>query len=252
MSPDNNNRRRNIGTAAGLLAAGAVAGGVLAGTLSAGAASPSPTPSSNGAPSGPAGAPADGDHGRGGPRLALSGTVTGVNADGNGTTGTVSINTSSGTHTYTVNGNSDIDKNGESQLSKLAAGDKVTFSVSGTAIDILHAGNESLNAPAGHDGHRGGGGHGHGLPLSGTVTAVNPDSNGTTGSVTIKTPSGSKTYVVDNNSDVDKNGESKLSKLSVGDAVTFSLSGTTIDRLHAGDEAKDAPAPPTSVSSNNA
>jgi len=255
MSSDDNNRRRNLGTAAGFLAAGAVAGGVLAGTLTAGAASPTPSPSSTEAPSGTAGAPAQGGHGYGAPRLALSGTVTGVNADSNGTTGTVSINTSSGTKTYTVNSNSDIDKSGESQLSKLVAGDKVTFSVSGTAIDILRAGDEALNAPAGRGGRHGapGGGPGHGLPLSGTVTAVEPDGNGTTGSVTIKTPSGTKTYTVNSNSDVDKNGESQLSKLVVGDAVTFSVNGTTIDKLHAGDDAKDAPTgpPPAAPSSSS-
>ena len=236
MNLADNGRRRTVGTAIGFLAAGAVAGGVLAGTLSAGAASsPSSTAPSSGSPA----HPADGDHhGHRGGHLSLSGTVTGVNADTNGTTGRVTIDTSSGTKTYTVDSNSDIDKNGESQLSKLVSGDKVTFALTGTTIDILHAGNEALNQPAGgygpHDGR-------HGLDQSGTVTAVNPDSNGTTGTVTIKTPSGTKTYPVDGNSDVDKNGESQLSKLSAGDAVTFSLDGTTVDKLHAGDEAKNAP-----------
>ena len=239
MSPDKSNRRRTIGTAAGLLAVGAVAGGVLAGTLSAGAASPSPTPPTTEA--GPGGAPAHDGHrfGPGRPRLALSGTVVGVHADSNGTTGTVTITTTDGAKTYSVGSNSDIDKNGESQLSKLVTGDKVMFSVSGTTIDVLHAGDEALNAPRGR-----GDGPGHGLPQSGTVTAVNPESNGTTGSVTIKTPSGTTTYSVDGNSDVDKNGESQLSKLSVGDSVRFSLNGSTIDKLHAGDEVKDAPQPP--------
>jgi hypothetical protein len=69
--------------------------------------------------------------------------------------------------------------------------------------------------------------------------------------VTIKTATGTTTYTVNGNSDIDidKNGESQLSKLVAGDAVRFSLDGTTIDKLHAGDEAKDAPAP---SSTNNA
>ena len=57
--------------------------------------------------------------------------------------------------------------------------------------------------------------------------------------------------LVDGNSDVDKNGESQLSKLVVGDKVTFSLNGTTIDKLHAGDEAKNMPARPTPSSSSS-
>ncbi|HET6909041.1 MAG TPA: hypothetical protein VFH54_06865, partial [Mycobacteriales bacterium] len=52
----------------------------------------------------------------------------------------------------------------------------------------------------------GGPGHGFGLPLSGTVTAV--DAAGKT--VTIKTSSATTTYKVDAQSDIDKNGEATL------------------------------------------
>ena len=83
--------------------------------------------------------------------------------------------------------------------------------------------------------------HGGNLDQSGTVTAVG---NGT---VTIKTSSGTSTYKVDSTSDIDKNGEAQLNNLAAGDAVRFSVrSGTTtIDKLHAGDEAKDMPAAPS-------
>ena len=77
--------------------------------------------------------------------------------------------------------------------------------------------------------------------LSGTVTAVGP------ASVTIKTSTSSATYAVTSASDIDKNGEAQLSDLKAGDAVTFNVmpnSSTTIDKLHAGDEAKDRPAGP--------
>jgi len=80
---------------------------------------------------------------------------------------------------------------------------------------------------------------GFGLNLTGTVTAVG------TSTVTIKTSSGAiKTYTINASSDIDKNGEAQLSSLAVGDAVRYSVrTGTsTIDKLHAGDEAKDAPA----------
>jgi hypothetical protein len=91
--------------------------------------------------------------------------------------------------------------------------------------------------PAGEHGP--GRGHGHGLDLSGTVAAVGPSS------VTIKTSSATTTYAVSSSSDIDKNGESQLSKLVVGDAVMFSTttSGSTvsIDKLHAGDEALNRP-----------
>jgi competence protein ComGC len=62
--------------------------------------------------------------------------------------------------------------------------------------------------------------------------------------VTIKTSSGTTEYKVDSNSDIDKNGEAALKDLVVGDAVTFSVdstSTTTIDKLHAGNEALNKP-----------
>lgn len=73
---------------------------------------------------------------------------------------------------------------------------------------------------------------------AGTVTAVGSNS------VTIKGASGPKTYTVDADSDIDKNGDAKLSDLKAGDAVHFVVRpGTsTIAVLHAGDEAKDRPA----------
>jgi hypothetical protein len=83
--------------------------------------------------------------------------------------------------------------------------------------------------------------HGHdgGLGTSGTVTAVG------TSSVTIKTSSGTKTYKVSSSSDIDKNGEAKLSDLKAGDAVRFDTDtvngATVIDHLHAGSEALDRP-----------
>ena len=80
---------------------------------------------------------------------------------------------------------------------------------------------------------------GFGLNLTGTVTAVG------TSTVTIKTSSGAiKTYAINASSDIDKNGEAQLSSLAVGDTVRYLVrTGTsTIDKLHAGNEAKDAPA----------
>ena len=139
-------RRRWTGV--GLVAAGLVAGGVLAGTLGASAASgtssPTATYSAGSSSSSATDQDLGGDHGHGhGPDL--SGTVTAVG------TSSVTIKTSSGTTTYAVSGSSDIDKNGESQLSKLVVGDAVTFSTttSGTTvtIDKLHAGNEALDRP---------------------------------------------------------------------------------------------------------
>ena len=86
-------------------------------------------------------------------------------------------------------------------------------------------------------------GHGHGLDLSGTVTAVG------TGSVTIKTATATTEYAVSATSDIDKNGEATLSDLVVGDAVTFSTTTTTditttVDKLHAGNEALNKPSGP--------
>jgi hypothetical protein len=76
-------------------------------------------------------------------------------------------------------------------------------------------------------------------PLSaGTVTAVG------TKSVSIASAGSTETYAVDADSDIDKNGEAKLSDLKTGDAVHFAVRpGTsTLAVLHAGDEAKNRPA----------
>jgi hypothetical protein len=45
------------------------------------------------------------------------------------------------------------------------------------------------------------------------------------GSVTIKTATGTTEYAVPGDSDIDKNGEATLSDLAAGDAVTFSTTG---------------------------
>jgi len=217
------------GKKAGLVGAGLLAGGILAGTISATAAtSPTPAPSPSSSPSGSS--TGDG-HRAQGTRLALTGTVTGVGPS------TVTIKTSSATTTYTLTSDSDIDKNGEAKLSNLVVGDAVRFSTTttnGTTIDKLHAGDEAKNLPSGGMHGR----RGHGLALSGTVQGV------AASTVTIKTSSGTTTYSVTGSSDIDKNGEAKLSDLVVGDAVRFSTTttnGTTIDRLHAGDETKNRP-----------
>jgi hypothetical protein len=89
------------------------------------------------------------------------------------------------------------------------------------------------------------------LTNSGTVTAVGSNS------VTID----GKAYVVGSNSDIDKNGESSVSNLAVGDKVIFSTdtstSTPTIDKLHTGNESLNRPAgrpgdndSPTSSSNN--
>ncbi len=68
----------------------------------------------------------------------------------------VTIKTSSSTTEYAVTSDSDIDKNGEAQLSDLKVGDSVTFNtttVNGKAtIDKLHSGDETLNMPHGRHG----------------------------------------------------------------------------------------------------
>jgi len=135
-------RRRGLLMGAGLLGAGVVAGAIIGGTVLSGAAtSPSPTMPAAGAP-GSSAWPRDG-HGPG-RGLGLSGTVTAVGAS------SVTIKTSAGTKTYKVDSNSDIDKNGEAQLSSLKVGDAVRFSVtSANVIDKLHAGDEALNRPQG-------------------------------------------------------------------------------------------------------
>ncbi|MDQ1650488.1 MAG: hypothetical protein QOG60_2545 [Frankiaceae bacterium] len=90
---------------------------------------------------------------------------------------------------------------------------------------------------------------GHALQLSGTVTAVGSDT------VTITTsPGPSVVYKTDSASDIDKNGEAQLSSLVAGDAVRYSVKTgtTTIDKLHAGDEAKDFPSGSTAPSGSGA
>jgi hypothetical protein len=139
---------------AGYVLAGLVAGGVIAGAISAQAATPNPSPTTststatadphpgdNGADGVPEAQEQHGGHGGG---LSLSGTVTAVG------TNSVTIKTSAGTTTYSVTSSSDIDKNGEASLSKLAVGDAVTFGVDSTnakQIDKLHAGDEAKNMP---------------------------------------------------------------------------------------------------------
>jgi len=234
---------RLMATGLGLLGLGGIAGGIASTALSAGAAATStssaPAPSSTGSTSSgstssgsaSSGSGSSGSGSSAAPSpLNLSGTVTAVgSAD-------VTIQTSTGTTTYAVTSSSDIDKNGEATLSDLAVGDAVTFSTvttnGTTAIDKLHAGNAQLDIPKG-------GGPGGALSLSGTVTAVGSSD------VTIKTSTGTTTYAVTSSSDIDKNGESTLGDLAVGDTVTFSTvttNGTTaIDKLHAGNAQLDMP-----------
>jgi len=141
-----------------------------------------------------------------------------------------------------------------------AAGLLVTGAVAGAVLAVsFSAGASSPSAgtpgptsyaatgpgPAGYGfgDHRGPGRFGPGRfgPMeSGTVTAVRAKS------VTIKTTAGTKTYAVDAGSDIDKNGEAKLSDLKTGDAVQFAVRpGTsTIAVLHAGNEALNGPAGP--------
>jgi hypothetical protein len=142
--------RRRLAAGVGLLAAGAAAGAIVSTTLTAGAATP-PTGSSSA--SSQAGGPgvqendgipeAQEHHGQ---ALGQTGTVTAVGGD------TVTIKPSTGAPTtYKVGSASDIDKNGEAQLSNLVAGDAVRFSVrtDTTTIDKLHAGDEAKDHPAG-------------------------------------------------------------------------------------------------------
>jgi hypothetical protein len=129
----------------------------------------------------------------------------------------------------------------------------VSASAATTAATATSASSPSATASSAPGGRPGGamaGPPGHpgafGLGLTGTVTSVGASS------VTIKTSSGAiKTYTVNASSDIDKNGEARLSSLAVGDAVRYSLvSGTnTIDKLHAGSEAKDAPSRPAAPNS---
>ena len=147
-------KRRRLGAAAGLVSGGALVGAVLAASLSANAATPTtPSPGAttaapgvqekNGIPEGQE------HHGRGGHDLGLTGTVTAVGS------GSLTVQPSTGAAvTYQVDSGSDIDKNGEAQLSALVAGDAVRYSVrSGTTtIDKLHAGDETKNRPSGTPG----------------------------------------------------------------------------------------------------
>jgi hypothetical protein len=130
-------RRRGLVAGAGLVGAGVVAGAIVGTTLLSGAATTTtPTPGTSSSAS-----QQEGHHGPG-RGLGLSGTVTAVGAS------SVTIKTGTATTTYKVGSNSDIDKNGEAQLSDLKVGDAVLFSVdSGNVIDKLHAGNEALNHP---------------------------------------------------------------------------------------------------------
>ena len=102
----------------------------------------------------------------------------------------------------------------------------------------------TTTATAGDNDGDGHGGHGGALDLSGTITTVGPSS------VTIKTSTGTTTYTVDSGSDIDKSGEASVSALKAGDAVTFSVNGTTIDKLHAGNEALNMPTPDSGSTSS--
>ena len=134
--------RRRVGAGVGLAACGALIGALLAGTLSAGAATPSASTGSSTSSS--SSSQASDNYGGGDHALDLTGTVTAVGS------ASVTIKSSSGPSvTYAVNSSSDIDKNGEAQLSSLAVGDAVRYSVvSGTTtIDKLHAGDEAKDMP---------------------------------------------------------------------------------------------------------
>lgn len=114
-------------------------------------------------------------------------------------------------------------------------------SSSGTTATDPHPGDNGADGvPEAQEHH----GHGrHALDLSGTVTAVGASS------VTIKTATAATEYAVTSTSDIHKNGEAALKDLAVGDAVTFSVDSTNtkqIDKLHAGDKAKDMPPAPAS------
>jgi|SRR5947209_8840012 len=169
---------RTTAQAAGLLVAGAVAGAVLAVTFTATASSPSagtPGPTSYAATGPGPGGYGFGDH-RGPGRFGAgqAGAVTAVG------TKSVTIKSASGNKTYSVDANSDIDKNGEAKLSDLKAGDAVRFGVlPGTStIAVLHAGDEARDRPAfGHEGGPcPGGHHGGDHPAPGASAAPNSNS----------------------------------------------------------------------------
>src|SRR5262245_5143883 len=128
-------------------------------------------------------------------------------------------------------------------LAGAAAGAVIATAVGATATSTTGSGQTANSASAtapDFDPARGN----HMSWTNGTVTAVGSNS------VTIKTSSGTTTYGVTSASDIDKNGEAQLSDLKVGDAVRFTTKtangATIIDKLHAGDEAKDRPVEPPS------
>jgi hypothetical protein len=130
------------GVAAGAAITWGVVGANAASTTSGATTAPAASTSTSSVQAPPAGFR---DHGRGG-GLDSSGAVTAVGAS------SVTIKTSAGSKTYKVTSSSDIDKNGEAELSDLKAGDAVRFdttTVNGAAvIDHLHAGNEALDRPS--------------------------------------------------------------------------------------------------------
>ncbi len=129
-------------------------------------------------------------------------------------------------------------------LGGAAAGAVIATAVNAGATTTSGTGSAVAGyAPAGYPGSNGTPG-GRMSFTTGTVTAVGSNS------VTIKTGNGTTTCGVTAASDVDKNGEAQLSDLKVGDEVRFTTTtangATIIDKLHAGDEAKDRPAAPPS------
>jgi hypothetical protein len=145
-------RRRGVATGAALVGVGVVAGAIVGATVLAGAATTNPSAAPNASSSQQEGMHGDG-HGPGRGGLGLTGTVTAVGSS------SVTIKTSTATTTYQVDGNSDIDKNGEAKLSDLKVGDAVRFNVtSSNVIDKLHAGDEALDRPQGPPPGQGSGG----------------------------------------------------------------------------------------------
>jgi hypothetical protein len=137
-------RRRGVATGAALIGTGVVAGAIVGATVLSGAATTSPSTAPNSSSSQQEGTFHGGGHGPGRGDLGLTGTVTAVGSS------SVTIKTSTATTTYQVDGNSDIDKNGEAKLSDLKVGDAVRFNVTGSnVIDKLHAGDEALDRPQG-------------------------------------------------------------------------------------------------------
>ena len=146
-------RRRGVATAAALVGTGVVAGAIVGATVLSGAATTGSTAAPNAASSQQEGPFHRDGHGPGRGSLGLTGTVTAVGSS------SVTINTSTATTTYQVDGNSDIDKNGEAKLSDLKVGDAVRFNVtSSNVIGILHAGDEALDRPQGPPPGQGSGG----------------------------------------------------------------------------------------------